>query len=204
MVKVLDAQRRKDFKKSALSQIRKDGKIPGIIYGKDVDNESITVDQMTLLKMLRDHGRNAVLKLDLEGQQTNVMVFDLQMDTIKNEVIHADFYAVDMKSELDADVPIVPIGDAVGVKKGGVLQQALFEVSVRALPNNLPETIELDVSNLDINDTLYVKDLKIDGDYEINNDLEEVVLSIVPPTDAPAEGEVSEESEANVEGNEGN
>lgn len=194
MVAVLEAKKRTDLRRSVSKQIRRDGGVPAVVYGKDVESEPVFVDRLALMKTIRDNGRNAIIKLDIEGEKKDVIVYELQRDTIKDEIIHADFYAVDMKSELDAEVPVVPVGDAVGVKKGGVLQLSLFEVTVRALPADLPEKLEVDVTDLDINDSLLVKDLKVDGNFEILNDPEEDVLSIVPPTDEPSEDEVLEDS----------
>ncbi|ADU28343.1 50S ribosomal protein L25/general stress protein Ctc [Evansella cellulosilytica] len=195
----LQANTREDLRGSRLNKIRNDGNVPGVIYGKTIGNKPVTVEGSSLLKMIRENGRNGVFKLDVDGQQTDVMIYDIQVDPLKNEVIHVDFYAADMKSELDADVPVQAVGEAIGVKNGGVLQQSLHEVSVKALPNDLPDSIEIDVSQLDVNDSLQVKDLKTSGKYEINNDPEESVLSILPPTEQPNEPEVGEEPEGEPE-----
>ncbi|MDG5789982.1 50S ribosomal protein L25/general stress protein Ctc [Evansella sp. AB-P1] len=205
MATVLQADKRKDLRGSRLTNIRNKGEVPAVIYGKAFGNEPVKVDQMELIKMIRENGRNGVFQLDIDGQKTDVMVYDLQVDTLKNEIIHVDFYAVDMKSELDANVTIQVVGESVGVKNGGVLQQSLYEVSVKALPNDIPESIEIDVSSLDVNDSLQVKDLVSGAKYEVNNDPEESVLSILPPTEVPDETDGEEEaSEPELVANEGN
>ncbi|MFA9559786.1 50S ribosomal protein L25/general stress protein Ctc [Evansella sp. AB-rgal1] len=195
---VLQAATREDLRGSRLSAIRNKGGVPGVIYGKAFGNKPVTVESIALLKLIRENGKNGVFKLDYEGTQTDVMVYDLQKDTLKNEIIHVDFYAVDMKRELDADVPVQVVGESVGVKDGGVLQQSLFEVSVKALPNDIPEKIEIDVSELGINDSLQVKDLLSGAKYTVNNDPEESVLSILPPTETE-EAETDVEADADAE-----
>ena len=196
----LKANKREDSRKSALSQIRKQGGVVGVIYGKEFGNEDVSVNRMELMKLLRDNGRNAVFKLDLAGEKTDVMVHQYQMDSIKGEMIHVDFFAVNMKEELDADVAVVTVGDAAGVKNGGTVQQALFEVSVRALPNDIPEMIEVDITDLEINDTLQVKDLKTEATFTINNEPEEAVLSILPPMGEEEETSADDAAEPEVIG----
>ncbi|UTR12445.1 50S ribosomal protein L25/general stress protein Ctc [Evansella sp. LMS18] len=207
MTTVLEAAKRGDRRGSRLTKIREQGHVPGVVYGKAFGNESVTVDEIALTKTLRENGKNGVFKLALEGEQTDVIVYDLQMDSIKGEIVHVDFYALDMKSELDADVPVVTSGESAGVKDGGVLQQAVYELSVKALPNDIPENIEVDVSNLEVNDSIQVKDLEVEGKYTINNDPEEVIISILPPTEEPEEpglgGETEEGAPALVDAEEG-
>ncbi|MDQ0257861.1 large subunit ribosomal protein L25 [Evansella vedderi] len=199
MATVLQADKREDLRGSKLKRIRNQGGVPGVIYGKEVGNSPVTVEEVSLIKTIRENGRNGVLKLDINGNQTDVMISEIQVDPIKNNIVHVDFYAVDMKKEIDANVPVQAVGESIGVKNGGVLQQSLYEVSIRALPSDLPEAVEIDVSELDINDSLQVKDLVAGANYVINNDPEESVLSILPPTDVPneqdAEGEDQGESE---------
>ncbi|WP_096186150.1 50S ribosomal protein L25/general stress protein Ctc [Evansella halocellulosilytica] len=187
MATVLQAAKREDRRGSRLNKIRKQGGVPGVIYGKSFGNEPVTVDEIVFIKTLRKQGKTGVFKLDIDGKQTDVMIYDLQYDRIKNEIIHVDFYAVDMKSKMSADVPVHIVGDSVGVKNGGVLQHAVYELSVEALPADLPEAIDVDVSKLDVNDSVQVKDLKAGAKFEFNNDPEEVIVSILPPTEEPEE-----------------
>ena len=200
MTTVMKAAKRGDQRGSRLTKIRNQGHVPGVIYGKTFESKPVTVDGIALIKTLRENGKNGVFQLELEGEKTDVMVYDLQMDTIKNEVIHVDFYAVDMKVELDADVPVHATGESVGVKDGGVLQQALYELSVKALPNDIPESIEIDVTDLDVNDSIQVKELQDSAKYTINNDPEEVIISIVTPTEEPEEVPAGEEGEPELIG----
>ncbi|WP_026688692.1 50S ribosomal protein L25/general stress protein Ctc [Alteribacter aurantiacus] len=187
MVTVLQAVDRKDLRGSRLNKIRQSGGIPAVLYGKSLDTTPVTVDEIEFLKTYREVGKTGVFKLDKDGKKYDVMIYDMQVDRIKNEFVHLDFYAVDMKSELDADIPVNLIGESKGAKEGGVVQLAAYELSVKALPANLPDSIDLDVSDLDVNDSIQVKDIKGVGDFEFNNDPEEVVVSVLPPTEEPEE-----------------
>ncbi|MBM7097938.1 50S ribosomal protein L25/general stress protein Ctc [Bacillus sp. H-16] len=210
MATVLQAVDRKDLRGSRLNKIRQSGGIPAVLYGKTLDTTPVTVDEIEFIKTYREVGKTGVFKLDKDGKKYDVMIYDMQVDRIKNEFIHLDFYAVDMKSELDADIPVNLTGEAKGAKEGGVVQLAAYELSVRALPANLPDSINLDVSDLDINDSIQVKDIKGVGEFEFNNDPEEVVVSVLPPTEEPeepaaeegAEPELVDAEEGDGEGNE--
>ncbi|WP_147805106.1 50S ribosomal protein L25/general stress protein Ctc [Alkalicoccus halolimnae] len=202
MVTVLKAAVREDLRGSRLSKIRQQGHIPAVVYGKKFESRPVAVEEVDFIKTMRSEGKTGVFKLDIDGTQTDVMIYDMQFDTLKNKVVHVDFYAADMKVEMDADVPVSVVGESIGVKEGGVLQQAVYELSVRALPQQLPDSIEVNVENLDVNDALLVKDLTAGENYEFNNDPEEVVVSITPPDEEPEEPEVEVDEEPELVGSE--
>ncbi|CAM3987269.1 50S ribosomal protein L25/general stress protein Ctc [Alkalicoccus chagannorensis] len=195
MATVLKAAVREDLRGSRIKRLRKQGNIPGVIYGREKQSQPVAVETVDFIKTMRSEGKTGVFKLDVDGTQTDVMIYDIQFDTLKNEVVHVDFYAADMNKEMDADVPVSVVGEAVGVKEGGVMQQAVYELSVRALPQQLPDQIEVNVEELDVNDSVQVKDLKSGKNYEFNNDPEEVVISITPPDEEPEEPEVEVDEE---------
>lgn len=189
----LKANKRTDFKRSTLQKIRHSGHVPGVIYGKNTDNLAVSLDSIDLLKTLRDEGKNTIITLDVGGETKSVMVTELQTDPLKNELVHADFQVVDLQREIDADVPVQLIGESKGVKDGGVLQQPLFELSITAKPKDIPQNIEADITNLEVNDVLTVGDLSVQSTYQINNDPEEVVALILPPQQSEVPEPDSEE-----------
>ncbi|MFC4737768.1 50S ribosomal protein L25/general stress protein Ctc [Bacillus daqingensis] len=195
MATVLKAAVREDLRGSRLTKIRQQGNIPAVVYGKKFGSKAVSVNSIDFIKTMRQEGKTGVFKMDIDGTKTDVMIYDLQYDTLKNEVVHVDFYAADMNVEMDADVPVSLIGEAQGVKDGGVLQQAVYELSVRALPQELPDQIEVDVEKLEVNDSLSVSDLTAGEKYEFNNDPDEVVVSITPPDEEPEEPEVEVDEE---------
>ncbi|RPJ99937.1 50S ribosomal protein L25/general stress protein Ctc [Priestia endophytica] len=178
----LQAQVREDLKRSATRKLREDGSVPAVVYGYNQNSKSIFLDSVDFIKTMREVGRNGVLTLVVEKDKFPVMLHDVQVDPLKDQVVHADFYVVNMKEEVDAEVTISLVGEPAGVKDGGVLSQALNEISVRALPNDVPSVIEVDVSHLGINDAITISDIPKEGKYEITNeDLEETIASVLPP-----------------------
>lgn len=181
MTAVLQAQERKEFRGSALTHIRRDGNIPAVVYGAKLESKSIYFSETDFTKVIRKVGRNGVISLDLAGNKYNVVLSDYQADPIKNEVIHVDFLAVDLSQDITANVRVNLVGDAAGVKDGGVMQQSMHEVSVTATPDNIPQSVDIDVTNIQVNETITIADIKANRAYKINDSDEEVVASILPP-----------------------
>ncbi|MFA8438981.1 50S ribosomal protein L25/general stress protein Ctc [Pueribacillus sp. YX66] len=205
MAAVLKAENR-ETKKSVLNKLRRDGFIPAVLYGDDVENQPISVEEKVFSKVYREVGRSGVISLELQNETHPVMVYDLQIDPIKNHVVHADFLKVDMNVEVDAEIPVQLVGKAPGEKEGGIVQHSLYTLNIRALPANLPASIEVSLDDLNIGDSIAVSDLKDGADYTILNDDEEVIVSVLAPSEeepettdeAPAE-EAVEEGEENSE-----
>jgi large subunit ribosomal protein L25 len=192
----LKADQRQDLKKSYTKIVRSEGRIPAIVYGKDREPTTIAVNSMELLKTVRDEGKNVIISLNIEGESAvDVMLHDYQIDPIKDELLHADFYVVNMSKEMDVDVPIHLDGEALGVKEGGVLQQPLYNLSIRAKPRDIPEEIKLDVSELGIGDSIMVADLKQGRAFEILEDEGTTIVSILAPETGSDEEEENEEGE---------
>ncbi len=178
----LAAQRREDHTKSATKEIRNSGRVPAVIYGKAKESKSIAVDSVELIKTVRDEGRNAIISLHIEDEKpVDVMLHEYQIDPLKDELIHADFYIVDMAEEMDVEVNIHLEGEAKGTKDGGVLQQPLYALQVRAKPADIPEEIVVDVSDLDIGDSIAVSDIDIQGKYELLDDPVTTVVTVSAP-----------------------
>src|SRR5690625_6105178 len=164
----LKVKQRENLKSSATKALRNAGQIPAVVYGKDKDSTPIYVDSLDLIRTVREEGENAIISLDIEDSKTvDVMLYDYQMHPVKDEVTHADFYIVDLTEEMDVEVIVRLEGEAEGAREGGILQQPLFELQVRATPRAIPEEIVIDVSALEIGDTITVADIEIDGDYTI-------------------------------------
>ena len=196
MTAVLKAENR-ETKKSVLTKLRKEGFIPAVLYGDETENQTIAVEERVFSKVYRDVGRSGVITLEIGNESHPVMVYDLQIDPIKNNVVHADFLKVDMNVEVDAEIPVQLNGQAPGEKEGGVLQQSLHTLNVRALPAKLPSSIEVSLEELNIGDSIAVSDLKDGADYEILNDDEEVIVSVLAPSsEEPETTEVEGEDAA--------
>ena len=203
MSTVLQATERTDKRRGTLTKIRKEGNVPAIVYGAKKENTSIYLREIDLLKTIKDVGRNGVISLEVNGNTQNVIVTDYQVDPLKNGFIHVDFLAVDMSKEVTANVNVNLVGDAAGVKDGGVMQQSLFEVSIAAKPGDIPPSIDIDVTNLQVADTITVADIKELGNFIVNHEEDEVIASILPPRQEEVIDSGEKQGEAPPENGEG-
>jgi len=193
----LKAKAREDLTRGATKQIRQEGFIPAVVYGKDKEARTVSVHYMELLKTVRDEGRNAIISLDIENaSEVDVMLHEYQTDPVKGEVIHADFYVVDMTEEMDVAVTLRIEGEPQGTREGGILQQPLYELQVRAKPRDIPEEIVVDVSNLEIGDSLSVADIPASDSYELLDDEETTIAVVLAPE---SEEETEEEVDLSAE-----
>ena len=176
--------------RSDLKKLRNTGKVPAVVYGYGTKNTSVKVDEVEFIKVIREVGRNGVIDLGVGSKTIKVMVSDYQFDPLKNQITHIDFLAINMSEERTVEVPVHLVGEAAGAKEGGVVEQPLFDLEVTATPENIPEAIEVDITELQINDSYSVADIKVSGDFTIENDPEESVVTVVPPTDEPSEEEI--------------
>ncbi|MFQ3546542.1 50S ribosomal protein L25/general stress protein Ctc [Halobacillus rhizosphaerae] len=199
MAITLKANQRQDLKQSVTRELRQEGNVPGVVYGKDKEPITVTVNSIELLKTVRDEGKNAIIGLDIQGKsKVDVMLHEYQIDPLKDELIHADFYVVNMSEEMDVEVPVHLEGEAAGTKEGGVLQQPLYELAVRAKPGDIPEEIVVNVSELNIGDSIMVSDLTAERGYEITEDENTTIVSVTPPEEMPEEPEIDEDAEPEV------
>lgn len=186
----LKAIKREDLTRGATKQIRREGNIPAVVYGKDQEPVTVSVNNIELIKTIRDEGRNAIISLDIEGNdKVDVLLHEYQTDPVKGEIIHADFFAVNLSEEMDVEVPVRLEGDPIGVRDGGVLQQPLFELEIRVKPQDIPEEIVVNVEELGIGDTIAVADLPKSDKFEYLTDAETAVAVVTAPQEEaePAE-----------------
>jgi len=167
--------------KSTLTKLRKEGFIPSVVYGYQTESTPIAVKERELMSILREVGRNGVLKLNVDGKDMNVVLSDYQADALNGEVFHADFLSINMSEELEVDVAVQLVGEAPGEKEGGVIQQPTFEVRLKVKPSDIPESFEIDISSMQIGDSLTVKDIRESSKFEILTDDEETLVVITAP-----------------------
>jgi large subunit ribosomal protein L25 len=207
---VISATARADRGKNAARRLRRGGFIPGVVYGGKGGNVAVAVDPKALKRVLRSEaGRNAILKLDIAGEaSTNAILKSWQVDPIKENFLHADFYRIAMDVEIRVTVPIQIRGEARGVKvDGGILEVILREIEVECLPGDIPERIDVDVADLGLNAALRISDLGVDPKVKILEGSDQVVVHVVsvkeevaptPGVVAPVEGEAATPSEPEV------
>ncbi|MGA2259857.1 MAG: 50S ribosomal protein L25 [Acidobacteriota bacterium] len=209
---VIEAQRREPAGKNANRRIRKSGKIPAVVYGAKRDPLPLLVDPDSVTDVLHSHsGHNTIFAVSVGGAQSNVMVKDYQLDPVRGNIIHADFYEIAMDQLLKLTVDVEMVGEAEGVKVGGgIMDVVTRSLEVECLPSDIPKSIQVDVTQLKINDYIRVKNLPVDPKVRILSEPEVVIVTIVPPVKeevvevaapvAPAEPEVIKKGKALEEG----
>jgi len=204
MTTTVKTQSREIGKNSNLTELRHGGFVPAVVYGYNTDSTSISVSELDLLKTLREVGRNGVMKLDVEGKSVNVVLSDYQMDVLKGKFVHADFLAINMSNELEVHVTVTLTGTPEGVREGGVLNQPVREVNVKVKPSDIPDSIEFDVSELGIGETLTVGAVRDKTNFTILDDDDVALASVSAPrsdeelettADEPAVDNSEEDSE---------
>ncbi|MEF3312780.1 50S ribosomal protein L25 [Paenibacillus sp. GYB004] len=205
MEATLRAETRNDnATKSELKQMRERGKVPAVVYGKKVPSMPITVDEKELGALLRSNP-HSIIELDIPGQGKHpVMINGMHRDSLQRTLLHIDFHQINMNEPVRATVGLEFVGESPAQREGGVLTAVLHEVEVRCLPNELPGSIEVDVSSLQLGDSFLAKDLKLPQSVELKTDDNAVLCTILVPqkatedtadaADAAAEAEPSEET----------
>ncbi|EMF0048138.1 50S ribosomal protein L25/general stress protein Ctc [Enterococcus hirae] len=194
----LEVSKREVRPRSLRNKLRHEGKVPAIVYGYNVESTPIAIDGQIFSKLLRENGANTVITMTIDGKKVNTLVHKVQTNTFTNHFEHVEFLSVNMSEETEVETEIVLVGEAAGVKAGGVLAQNLYTVIVSATPSNLPERIEVDVTNLNLGDAITVADLPENNDYKVVSDGEEQIAAVAAPTE---EAETTdEESEPEIIG----
>ncbi|GBF78337.1 50S ribosomal protein L25/general stress protein Ctc [Paenibacillus sp. 598K] len=191
----LKVEKREAQSKGKLNQLRQSGKVPGVVYGQKIEQSSpIAVDEKELQALLRSTP-NAVLEIDVPtaGKQP-VMITDIQRDSLSKKLLHVDLHQIDMNTEVTASVRIEAEGEAPGVKEGGVLQMILHELEISCLPNKIPESIAIDISELQIGESLSVAALKLPEGVSTTLDPEMVIVSVLAPQKEALDEEAEEAS----------
>jgi large subunit ribosomal protein L25 len=191
--------------KSAARKIRREGKVPAIVYGLGTDPEPVAVPGREFEHILHGAGgMNTLISLDLSGKQELVLARQLVRHPVRHNLIHVDFIRVSRDVAVAAEVPIHLIGEPQGVKDGGIVEQTNFTLSIEAKPTELPTGIEADVSHLGIGDQLLVGDLKLPPGVVTTQEPGELVAQVTQPRgmELPEEAEAAEGEEAEGEGGE--
>lgn len=184
MAATLSARPRTERGKNAARALRRSSRIPAVMYGHGDEPRTITVDSLELSKLLSSISvENTLIELQVEGAEaTRALIREVQTHPFKPLVLHVDFFLVHAGEKLHLQVPVHLVGTPVGVSRdGGVLQQSFHQLDVECLPRDIPAAVEMDVSGLEIGDSLHVHEVRIPN-VKILNDEELVVCSVTTPT----------------------
>jgi large subunit ribosomal protein L25 len=171
-------------------QLRKIDMIPAVMYGNKIASQNLAVNYIDFKRVYAKAGESALIELEVEKKKVNVLIHDIQLAPMSGKVTHIDFFQVNMKEEVETEIPLEFVGEAAAVKAlGGVLVKNIDEISVKCLPADLPEKYEIDISKLaTFDDVIAVKDLKISDKVEILLDPETVIALVsAPRTEAEME-----------------
>ena len=213
---ILEAHLREPGNKNDARRVRREGKIPGIVYGAGKDSLSVSVDPRQVLRILHsESGHNTIFDLALNGERAKAMIVDWQYEPIRGKLLHIDVKRIAMDRALKVSVPIFLKGEAEGVKtQGGILEQITREIEIECLPHDIPSHIDADVTHLVFGTVLRVSDLPHSGKLKVLTDPNQPVAHIisvkeeVAPTPeaaaaeaaaAPAEPEVIKKGKQEVE-----
>jgi large subunit ribosomal protein L25 len=192
MVVKLEAIKR-ETSKSARASLRKEAMIPAVVYGKKEASTPIAVSVINFKKVWEEAGESTVVTLDGLGKGIDVLIQEVSIDHISGLPVHVDFYAIEADKMVEVEVPLEYVGEAPAVKLlGGNLVKVLHEVSIEALPKNLPHSIEVDISTLETFESqILAKDLKLSTGVTLITNAEEVVALVAAVTEEKDEDAVA-------------
>ncbi|MCJ1908467.1 50S ribosomal protein L25/general stress protein Ctc [Planococcus ruber] len=196
---------------SSLTELRGKGDVPGVVYGFQTETTPLVVSEIDLIKTLRESGRNGVINLEIDGKSINVVLNDFQRDALKGNFEHVDFLAINMSDELEVSATVHTVGESPGEKEGGIVNQPNREVTIKVKPSDIPDAIEVDISNLAIGDTVTVGDIRGNVSYDILDEDDFILVSIAAPRtqeeldelEAPAEDAAGEPEVINGDAEDG-
>ena len=184
----LEAQKREKVGTTKSRNIRLEGKIPAIVYGKGLESIAVAIDSKRFKKIISSKaGHNVIITLKIAGdgktQDVPVLTHEILRHPIKDSIDHVDFYRIKMEEDIKTRVPVILVGESIGVKlDGGILVQGLREIEIRCLPANIPDKFEVDVSLLKIGHGVHVSDIKTAKEVTIITLPTEIIVSVSAPT----------------------
>jgi len=197
---VVEAKERKTINKRSRNILRNEGRVPGVLYGSRLEPIPIDVTRAVIHPLVFT-AKTHLLSLKLDGhEEYDCIIKDVQFDPVSDEVVHFDLIGLTLDEKIQLEVPIRILGSAVGVKEGGLLQESMHKLNVECLPKNIPQSLEIDVTELNIGDTIHVADLNFEHITIINPEDTIVVSVVLPKVEKEAEPDEEGEELAEEEG----
>jgi large subunit ribosomal protein L25 len=191
----LASEPRTDLGSRPSGRLRRDGKVPAVVYGLGTDARSITVPARELGHILAgEAGVNTLINLDVDGESVLTLAREIHRHPTRGDLVHVDFVRISRDVEVTAEVPVHTMGEAEGVKDGGLLEQLMFHLTVEALPHRIPTVLEIDVSTLGIGDQLRVEEMELPDGVSTQVEPDTVVVQVAAPrvSTGREEGEAAE------------
>lgn len=200
----LEAFIRNQTGKGPARTMRRNGNVPAVFYGPETQPLLLYIRKLDLEKVFKkQRGENILFQLQIKGGEQDLsktaMMKELQRNPVSRAYLHTDFYEISLTKELDVEVGIRVVGKSPGVEKGGILQEVSRDLAIRCLPIAIPDHIEVDVSSLEIGDSIHVRDLQLATGIKILTDPLVTIVNVVPPMEEkPAAGEAEATGEVEV------
>lgn len=200
----LKVSKREELGGGRVKRLRLTGSVPGIVYGSDFDNVSIKFEASEMVKLLHvSSSEHPLVKLKLGKKELDVIVQKIEYHPYRDELVHVDFHKINMDEKITTAIHIDVIGDSKGVMLGGIMEMHVRELGIECYPKDLPQFIELDVSDLEIGQSIRISDITAPDGVVFTDDLDLLVLNISAPKLEEAEEEGEEGEEAVVTESEG-
>lgn len=179
----LEVQQRNTFGKQGARDLRKEGGVPAVLYGRAQDTVAIQLDARTFRQFLRTYGENVIINMEVSaGNTETVIIKEIQRHPVdKQRLIHADFIRISLDEPVTSAVPVVLVGSPQGVQEGGVLEFPLRQVTLHCLPMQMPNDITIDVGHLDIGDAIHISELTLDEEIDILDEPERIIATVSQP-----------------------
>lgn len=196
----LNLKNRSEKGKNQVDKLRTEQIIPGVIYSKGKESTLVSAIEKDLLKAYQENGTSSIFSIDLEGNSQQVLIKELQMHPFKNHIIHFDLYLIDMSEKIKVSIPVVLEGRDDIKAQPSVLLQVINEIEVECLPGNLPSEAIVNVENMQVGDSILVKDLDVANNEKLSLfiELEETVATLQEPQEQVIEDDADAEVSAEV------
>lgn len=198
--KVLSATAREETGKGIARQLRRAGRIPGVVYGHDAP-QALSVDEKDFFKAFNAITESTIIKLTVGSQERDVLIKTYDEDIRTGKILHIDFYEIERGKKLRTHIEVELVGSPRGVREGGVLEHSLYELEIECLPKDIPEHITVEIGDLETGHSLHVSDIVIPEGVRVLNSPEQTVVAVVMPK-AIEEEETEEEEMEDVVGEE--
>ncbi|MGQ9706931.1 MAG: 50S ribosomal protein L25 [bacterium] len=191
---LLSCIERKEVGKEKVKKLRCQGFIPGVVYGSEIENILLSVPEKELKEIIYDYGTSCIVNLRLESGEIPTIIKDIQRDYLGKDIIHVDFLKIHKKKEIELTIPVVHIGRPAGEIDGGILEQHIYNVRVKSLPENIPPRLEVDVSDMKLGDNLTMGVINLPEGVILLESPEIILFTLIPP-----KGIIEEEEKAVIE-----
>lgn len=195
----IPAEERTETGKGPNRRVRREGRVPAVMYGPKIGNRNLYVSTSTIEKLLASGAGGQLIDVTIGGEKHTVLIKEVQRDPARGDLLHVDFHKVDLDTEVQTTVPLVLVGEDARENDGGFASQTLRELQITCLPTHIPEQIEVDISSLKIGDTLTVGDLTLPEGVQTTDDPGVGIVTIVAPRRARGEAQAQAAQEGEAE-----